>query len=85
MKAYGRVVVYNHVFLTLALVGGEWSASRPSPFTPGERAPCTHCIGRWVGPRTGLDDVEPEMRKATPKFVETLGNNQHAIQPNPGR
>jgi hypothetical protein len=28
----------------------------PRPrFTPGERAPCTHCIGGWVGPRAGPD------------------------------
>jgi hypothetical protein len=41
-----------------ALAEGEWSASRPCRFTPGERAPCTHWLGGWVGPRTGLDDVE---------------------------
>jgi hypothetical protein len=29
----------------LALVGGEWSASLPSHFTPRERAPGTHWIG----------------------------------------
>jgi hypothetical protein len=40
------------------LVGGEWSASRPGRYTPGERAPGSHWIGGWVGPRTGLDDVE---------------------------
>jgi hypothetical protein len=51
------VDAYIHV-LTSALVGGEWSASRPGRFNPGERAPCTHCIGECVGPRTGLDDVE---------------------------
>jgi hypothetical protein len=45
--------VLTHVFLTSALVGGEWSASRPGRFTPG-----THWIGGWVGPRTGLDGVE---------------------------
>jgi hypothetical protein len=38
--------------LTLALDGGEWSASHPSHFTPRERAPGTHCIGGLVGPRT---------------------------------
>jgi hypothetical protein len=27
-------------------------------FTPGERAPGTHWIGGWVGPRASLDDVE---------------------------
>jgi hypothetical protein len=41
-----------------ALVGREWSASRPNRFTPGERAPGTHWIGGWVGSRAGLDGVE---------------------------
>jgi hypothetical protein len=58
MKACGGVDVSIHVFMTTALVGGEWSASRPGRFTTGERAPGTHWIGGWVGPRTGLDDVE---------------------------
>jgi hypothetical protein len=31
--------------------------SRPSCFTPGERAPGTHCLGGWVGPGIGLDDM----------------------------
>jgi hypothetical protein len=34
------------------------SVSRPDRLTPGERAPGTHWIGGWVGPRTGLDIVE---------------------------
>jgi hypothetical protein len=42
--------------MTSTLVGGDWSASRPGCFTPGEIAPGTHWIGGWVGPRTGLDD-----------------------------
>jgi hypothetical protein len=35
----------------------SWVVSvTPRPrFTPGERTPGTHCTGRWVGPRTGLD------------------------------
>jgi hypothetical protein len=45
-------------FLTLALDGGEWSASCPSRFTPGERVDGTHCIRGWVGPIAGLDTVE---------------------------
>jgi hypothetical protein len=49
-----------HAFLTLAKYGGEWSASCPSRFTPRERAPGTHWLGYWVGPRAGLDVV---MRK----------------------
>jgi hypothetical protein len=38
-KTYGGVKVYIHVFLTLALCGGEWSASRPGQFTHEERVP----------------------------------------------
>jgi hypothetical protein len=49
MKACGGVDIYNHIFLTSALAGGEWSASHPGRFTPG-----TH----WVDSRVGLDDVE---------------------------
>jgi hypothetical protein len=56
MKTYGRV--YIHIFMTSALVGGEWSASRPCRFTPEERAPGTHWIGGWVDSRAGLDDME---------------------------
>jgi hypothetical protein len=44
--------------LTSALVGGEWSTSRPGRFTPGERVPGTHWIGGWVDLRAGLDDLE---------------------------
>jgi hypothetical protein len=58
MKMYWGVDVWIHIFLTLALVGGEWSASRPSRFTPIDRVPGTHWIGGWVGPRAGLEDVE---------------------------
>jgi hypothetical protein len=52
------VDVYIHIFLTSALIGGEWSTSRPGRFTPGEIAPRTHWIGGWVDLRAGLDDVK---------------------------
>jgi hypothetical protein len=58
MKVYGGVDVQIHIFLTSALAGGEWSASRSGRFTPGETAPGTHRIGGWVEPRVVLDDVE---------------------------
>jgi hypothetical protein len=58
MKAYRGVDLYTHIFLTWALVGGEWSASRPGHFTPGDRAPGTHWIGGWMDPRASLDDME---------------------------
>jgi hypothetical protein len=45
-------------FLTSALAGGERSASRPCPCTPGERAPGTHWIRGWVDPRARLEDLE---------------------------
>jgi hypothetical protein len=41
--------------LTSAIDGGERSASRPARFTPKERAPGTHWIGGWVGPRAVPD------------------------------
>jgi hypothetical protein len=40
MKTYGGVDVY--VFSTRALVGSEWSASRPAALAPLERAPVTN-------------------------------------------
>jgi len=55
MKAYWGVEVYLHAFLTFALDGDEWSASRSGRFTPRERTPGTHCIGGCMGPRSGLD------------------------------
>jgi hypothetical protein len=47
-------------FLISPLIEGDWSASHPGRFTPGEKASGTHFIGGWVGPRTGLYDVENE-------------------------
>jgi hypothetical protein len=47
------VDVWVHVFLTSAVVGSDWSASRPSHSPSG-----THWIGSWVGPRTGPDEEE---------------------------
>jgi hypothetical protein len=38
MKTYEGVDVQIHVFLTSALVGGEFSASGPGRFTPGQGA-----------------------------------------------
>jgi hypothetical protein len=56
MKAYGGVDVLIHIF-TSALVGGEWSTSRPSRFTAGERAPGTNAIKGWVDPRASINDM----------------------------
>jgi hypothetical protein len=50
----GNVLMYG----TLALDGGQWSASCPSHFTPGERDPQYPLAKRMGGPRAGLDVVE---------------------------
>jgi hypothetical protein len=42
----------NNVF------GGEWLFSYPGCFIPGERAPGTHWLRGWVGPRAGQDNME---------------------------
>jgi hypothetical protein len=57
MKVYGLSGCIDPHFLTLA-IAAEWSAPRPYHFTPGERAPGTYCMGGWVGPRDGLDDIK---------------------------
>jgi hypothetical protein len=48
-------------------IGTSWSwvvSFTPWPLYPRERAPDAHWIGGWLGPRTGLDDVES--RKVLP-------------------
>jgi hypothetical protein len=40
--------VQFHAFLTCALEGGEWSASRPGRFIEREGASGTHLILGWV-------------------------------------
>jgi hypothetical protein len=57
MKSYWGVEVQFHVFLTSALDGCEWSASRAGRFTPKERDPGTHWVGGWVDSSAGLDAV----------------------------
>jgi hypothetical protein len=69
MKAYGGVDVYSHIFLTSALVGGEWSASRPGRFTTGERA---------RGTKAGLDAVE--WRKYPTPVVHPVARPSYAAR-----
>jgi hypothetical protein len=59
-------------FLTAAVDGSEWSASRPCRFTAG-----THWIGGWVGPRTGLDVVEK--RKSCPCLDSNPDRPAHSL------
>jgi hypothetical protein len=74
------VEVWLHAFLTSARDGGDWPASRLGRFTPRERAPGTHWIGGWVGPRTVLDAVvkrkipssRRESNRRTPRYKNDL-------------
>jgi hypothetical protein len=77
MKMYGGVDVLNPLFLSLAQVRGEWSASRPCRFTPGEIVPDTRFIGSCVGPRAGLDDVE-KLKSLTPQGLDLQPLYRHA-------
>jgi hypothetical protein len=64
--------------LTSALDGGERSASRPGCFTPWERAPDTHWIGGWVGPRAVLDMV---VKRKIPSPCWELNPRTPIVQP----
>jgi len=56
MKMQWGVEVQLHAFLSSAIDGGEWSASRPGRFTP--RKSPWYPLDRWLGgPRAGLDAV----------------------------
>jgi hypothetical protein len=74
MKAYGGVDAYSHI-LTLALVGGDWSASCPSRFNPRERTPGNDWSGGWVGTRAGLN-MEKILDPSGTRNSDTL-----AVQP----
>jgi hypothetical protein len=62
-------------FLTSALDGGEWSASRPSRSITAEIASSLQFIGSWVGRRTSLDVMEKR------KIPAPVGNRIQAFQP----
>ena len=53
-----NVYEQNHAFLTSELVGGEWSASCSSRFTPGEGAFGAHWTEVWAAPKAGMEDVK---------------------------
>jgi hypothetical protein len=67
----------THSF-TSVLDGGEWSASRPGRFTPRERAPGTHWIGGWVGPRDILDAV---VKRKIPSSCREWNPGTPIVQP----
>jgi hypothetical protein len=69
-----RMEEWIHVFLTLALAGGDRSPSRPVRFTSGETAPGVCQIVGWVGLRSGLYDVERSKILSLPRLeLQSLG------------
>jgi hypothetical protein len=70
MKTYGEVHVYIHVFLTSALVGGEWSVSHLSRFTPKERAP-QYPLDRRLGGPQNWPGQHGEEKNLTPTGTQT--------------
>jgi hypothetical protein len=76
LKIYGGVDVWSHIFFISALVGGEWSASRHSRFTSGEKkSHPTHWIGSWVVPRGALDVMEKKNLLSPPEIKSRFLNH----------
>jgi hypothetical protein len=57
-SVYVGVEAYLHSLLTSTLYGRQWSALRCGRFTIWVRAPGTHLVGGWLGPRAGLEVLE---------------------------
>jgi hypothetical protein len=63
------------LFFTLALDGGEWSASHTSHFTLG-----TQWIGDWVGPRVDFGAVkEKHLLPFSGVLIDKLNMYCHGI------
>jgi hypothetical protein len=61
MKTYGGSVCMDPRILDLCNSWRRVVSFTTRPLYPGERAPDTHWIGGWMGPRTGLDAVGGEI------------------------
>jgi hypothetical protein len=64
--AWGERKYSYYSFLTLALDGSEWLASRSGSALPWERTPGTRFTGCWVGPRACLDTEVLEEKSFAP-------------------
>jgi len=73
MKTYWQRKCSTTHSLTLAV--DEWSISCPGRFSPRERSPCIHWIGRCFGPRAGLDALE---KRKTPSSCWESNPNRPA-------
>jgi hypothetical protein len=71
------VDVQIHIFLTSALLGGEWSTSRPGRFTPRGKSPLYPLDRRLGGPhsrsgRFGEEKILDPTGTRTPSRQEVL-------------
>jgi hypothetical protein len=69
----GELMYSSTHSLISALDGGECSVSRPGRFTPKERAPGTHWIGGWVGPKQYKNNTEHV-------YEVEVGNTEHVYE-----
>jgi hypothetical protein len=95
MKAYGGVHIQIQIFLTSALLGGEWSASRPGRFTAGKEPPVP--TGEEVGwtsepawttwrkvltlPGLELRPLDPPARSQSPYRLRYPGSLRQHVPP----
>jgi len=75
MKTYGGVNVELHAFLTSALDGHEWSASRRGCFSSKERDSGVHLIGGWVGSTPGLNATVKWKKSLPLPEIESRSSN----------
>jgi hypothetical protein len=80
-KCMGEVEVYRHLFLTSALGGGEWSASRPGAVSPRKyplvlRPPLP--TGDWIVCWMGLG---PSLDVSEEKCLCTCWESKRVVQP----
>jgi hypothetical protein len=68
MKMYSKLEIYSHAFLTMALNGGEWSASCPGHFTIRVRDRSIHWIGGCMGPSASVVAMSERKISSLPGF-----------------
>jgi hypothetical protein len=79
MKAYGRVNVYIHRFLTSGLFGGEWSASCPCRFTSRGNSPTRYPLHMWFDRLQSRSERHDEEKIVDPSG--TRNSDPSVVQP----